>query len=68
MALSMAAQAGWSGDGWYAYEWPDGDMHVERIQVLTKRGAVRKAPRGEYLRYSHDRDNNVHKLNIRVFN
>ncbi len=41
-------------------------MHVDKINVLTKKGAVRKSPRGLSLVY--DRDDKLHKLNVRVFN
>ena len=64
--FSMAAQAGWEGDGWYAYEWPGGDMFVDKINVMTKKGTVRKRPHGRELQY--DRDDKLHKLTVRVFN
>jgi hypothetical protein len=64
--FSMAAQAGWEGDGWYAYEWPGGDTFVDKINVMTKKGTVRKRPHGRGLHY--DRDDKLHKLTVRVFN
>ena len=59
--------AGWDGDGWYAYEWPGGDMLVDKVKVMTKKGAVRKTPLGQAMRYDSSR-NKVHKLSVRVFN
>lgn len=63
--VSMAAEAGWDGDGWYAYEFDDGTVLFDRITVLTKKGTVRKYPVGRWM--GHDRDHPPRKVDIRVF-
>ena len=60
--IRIAEKPGWQDDGWYLCDLPDfGGRYLDEIRVRTKRGAVRKEPRGT-IRYSQESGKHMHRF------
>ncbi len=65
-AMTVSDTPGWHDDGLYAFDF-DGDWCVDRIKVRTKKGTIRKVPRGEGLRYNTKDGLRVRAIDLRLF-
>ena len=61
-----SAEPGWREDGLYSYDWGDGLRALDWIKVKTKKGALRKEPRGAF-RYDGADGHLARQVTIRLF-
>lgn len=57
----MSARPGWQGDGFYVLE-VDGHYFPDRIKVMTKKGTIRKRPKGQKQVYKIEDGARVRKV------
>ena len=61
-----SAEPGWREDGLYSYDWGDGLRALDWIKVKTKKGALRKEPRGAF-RYDGADGHLARQVTLRLF-